>query len=223
MAEATVGSLTEAERAAFEAALGSKSAKLLSLVKDREELGEGDFREFFGIFLSSRRHHAAVMAANGGGDIAAAIKSLRVSRMEPAIAIRRFTSLSGAPAAVLEDVAFEAIHFLNPDIYGLCTRWVFNPGTGKGALSAAVRGNVDGTWDSRQALLREAKSALDAAGYGSDSFYPLDIACSLAYASGIMGAKDSSMNSGGMEALFPNSTVLAAMILGIRREIIAHT
>ncbi len=223
MAEATLGSLSQKELDIFTVGLRSKTAKLLSIVKDREELTDGDFNSFFGSFLSARRHSKEIISGNSIEHLNAALKSLRVSSIEPNVSIQRFSSLNGAPAGALEDVAMESIHFLNPDRFGLCTRWVFNPENGKGALSGAVRGEVPSGFTARQTLLQEARRVLDAAGYSTHGFYGLDIMCSLAYAGGIMGAKDSSMNSGGMEALFPNSTVLAAMILGIRREILAHT
>ena len=223
MATATIGSMAVEDIQRFTVGLNTKSEKLLSLVRDREEFSDEDVRTYFGSFLQSRRHSSSIAAENSMQSLTAALKSLRVSRMEPSSAIQRFTSLKGAPHGVLEDVAFESLHFINPDIYGLCTRWVFNPGTGKGALAAAVRGQVPADFASRQDLLREAKRILDESGFSSQGFYTLDLACALSYASSMIGAKDTSMNSGGMEALFPNSSVLAAMILGIRREIIAHT
>ena len=223
MAGATLGSLSQKELDIFTGGLRSKTANLLSIVRDREELTDGDFGSFFGSFLSARRHSKEIISGNSIEHLNAALKSLRVSSIEPNVPIQRFSSLSGAPAGALEDVAMESIHFLNPDRFGLCTRWVFNPENGKGALSGAVRGEVPSGFTARQALLQEARRVVESAGYNTHGFYGLDVMCSLAYAGGIMGAKDSSMNSGGMEALFPNSTVLAAMILGIRREILAHT
>ncbi len=223
LADATIGSLSGEEIGVFISALQSKSAKLLSIVRDREEFVDEDFIEFFGKFISSKKYARAILAGNGGAELTAAIKSLRVSSMDPGVSIRLFKSLKGADTAVLMDVAFESVHFLNPDMYGLCSRWVFNPENGRGALSSTVRGHVPSDFASRQMLLSEARKLLEEAGYSLNGFYCMDVICSLAYAGGIMGSKDSSMNSGGMEALFPNSTVLAAMILGIRREILAHT
>lgn len=223
MAGATLGSLSQKEFDLLSGGLRSKSAKLLSIVRDKEELTESDFASFFGSFLSARRHSREIVSGNSRERLNAALKSLRVSSIEPGVSIQRFASLSGATAGVLEDVAMESIHFLNPEKFGLCTRWVFNPESGKGAIAGAIRGEVPSGFAARQMLLQEARRMLDESGYGMQGFYSLDIMCSLSYAGGIMGAKDSTMNSGGMEALFPNSTVLAAMILGIRREILAHT
>lgn len=223
MAGATVGSLSPPELKAFTDALGAKSDFLISIVRDREALTEDTVRTFFGKFLSMRRHTGTLISDNTESELTAAIKSLRVSRLEPLDAIKRFSRLKGAPSGVLEDVAMESVHFLNPDIFGLATRWVFNPENGRGALSPMIRAAVPPDFNSRQVLLREAKGIIDGAGFNFSNFYGLDVACSIAYAGGIIGAKDTSMNSGGMEALFPNSMVLAAMILGVRREIIAHS
>lgn len=223
IAEATLGSLSQNDLQLFTTALQAKSDKLTGIVRDSEELSEDDFTSFFSSFLTSRRHSRTIVKENRKEDLNAAIKSLRVSRMEPAVCIARFKSLKGAELPVLEDVVHESLHFLNPDIYALCTRWVYNPESGKGALSGAVRGKLPSDFFSMQEMLHAVKEMLDASGFKSQNFYGLDIACSLAYAGGLMGAKDTSMNSGGMEALFPNSSVLAAMMLGIRREIIAHT
>lgn len=223
MAEATLGSMSPGDLSIFTAALQSKSEKLTQLVRDREDFTETDFHDFFTRFLTSRRHSRTIIGSNAASATAAAIKSLRVSSLDPSVSIQRFKSLKGAQPGILEDVAFESIHFLNPEKFGLCTRWVFNPESGKGALSAAVGGELPPDFASRQELLSEARGIVEEAGFRSAGFFGLDIMLSLTYAGGIMGAKDNSMNSGGMEALFPNSTVLAAMILGVRREIIAHT
>lgn len=223
IAESTIGSLSPGDLQLFIAALQSKTDRLTGLVRDSEDLSEEHFRSFFGSFLTSRRHSTAIIAENSMEELNAAIKSLRVSRMEPAVCIARFRSLKGAESAVLVDTVHESLHFLNPDIYALCTRWVYNPENGRGALSGAIKGKVSPDFSSMQEMLHEVKELLDSSGYRSQNFYGLDIACSLTYAGGMMGAKDTSMNSGGMEALFPNSNVLAAMMLGIRRDVIAHT
>ncbi|MBX8634992.1 MAG: hypothetical protein KIY09_00940, partial [Thermoplasmata archaeon] len=53
--------------------------------------------------------------------------------------------------------------------------------------------------------------------YRFKDFIPIDLMSALYYSQDVIGAKDNSMNAGGMEALFPNHGVISTMILGIRR------
>jgi hypothetical protein len=216
IADAILGRNWQEEFHPFIAMLEKKSAVIREIVfaDDREA---ADYESFFSLFFTARRYRKEIVTSNKSEVLDDAISSLRKCAETPALTEMKFTQLSGAPTAVLRDVAFEAMHFMFPERYCLATRWVWNPERGTGALKDVISAEKrDMSFDERQKVLRNIFSSIRVHGYAFMNSFPLDLMCALYYSQEVIGAKDHSMNAGGMEALFPSHGAVSVMILGLR-------
>ena len=216
IADATIGHEWEAELRAYVKLLRRKSEIVTSMTRERDRSEE--FRkEFIRMCFTSRRYADSILSHNTPSGIDMAIESLASADDEPEACIAIFSGLHGAPAEVIRDLAFEMIHFSFPEKYGLATRWVWNPARGTGALREAIMADrMEMNFAQIQKVMKNIYSSLIVHGYRFHDFFPLDLISALHYSQDVIGAKDNSMNAGGMEALFPNHGVISMMILGLK-------
>jgi len=222
IASGTLESEWESRSASFFSMMMKKS-KLVEMIVSSKQRSADQREAFFSLFLHSRRYRRSILAQNDVEMLDSALDMLLDALQNPDAVEGAFTSLKGAPQEVFRDVAYEAMHFLHPAEYCLSTRWVWNPLRGTGALKEVIlceRRDYDFTI--RQKVLHNVLLSLGTMGYVFRDTFPLDMICVLHYSQEVVGAKDNSMNAGGMEALFPNNTTLSMMILGIRGLIDAN-
>ena len=217
IADATIGQNWEVELSAYIERLRLKSAVIREYISERERTEQGR-RDFIRLCFTARRHCDSILSGNTAEEIDSAIDSLSSSDTEPERCISLFMSLKGGPPEVLMDLAYEMIHFSYPARYGLATRWVWNPSNGTGALREAIAAEKRPiSFEQVQKVMKSIAASLAVHGYRFKDFIPIDLMSALYYSQDVIGAKDNSMNAGGMEALFPNHGVISTMILGIRR------
>jgi hypothetical protein len=216
IADATIGHNWELELAPYVDRLKLKSNIVTEYAaeKGRTELRR---REFIRMCFTARRHCDSILSQSTPEEVNRAIDSLLSSDTGPEQSIDCFMSLKGAPPEVLRDLAYEMIHFSYPEKYGLVTRWVWNPLSGTGALRETITAaGIEISFGQLQKVMKSIAASLAVHGYSFRDFLPIDLISALHYSQDVIGAKDNSMNAGGMEALFPNHDVISMMILGIR-------
>ena len=221
--DSTLGQLSEGDVSFLRTSLTKKSQIITSSITGKEQLETPDYITLMKLCFPAKRYASAIVSQTDARALEEAFKSLRNSRTEPEDVVTRFRRLQGCPADVSWDLAAELIHFVNPDRYGLATRWVWNPERGTGALAPLLTETHERSFTRIQLALAELNAAIENMNRGFTGFYGLTVMCALTYAGNIIGAKDSAINSGGMEALFPDSGTLALMILGLGRLSYAHT
>lgn len=219
----TLGQLSEGDVSFLRTSLTRKSQVITSTIMGKEQLEPSDYVTLMRLCFPAKRHASAIVGQTDARVLEEAFKSLRNSRTQAEDVVARFRRLQGCPEDVCWDLAAELIHFVNPDRYGLATRWVWNPERGTGALAPLLKETHERSFTKIQLALARMNAAIGKINHGFTGFYGLTVMCALAYAGNIIGAKDSAINSGGMEALFPDSGTLALMILGLGRLPYAHT
>jgi hypothetical protein len=222
LVEQTIATLSDREKSGFTTLLHKKSEILRHYATAFEVLNEEQCAQVFGASSLTSRFAHRIVALNKQDALSASIKSVRASFVDPRVTLEMFSRLDGAPKETLIDFASEFVHFVAPERFALVSRWVWNPARGTGALSPVFGTGIVsmGFLEMNSALLglRERLSVL---GYGSP--FDLDIVCAMAYAGMVIGTNQGSMSSGGFEALFPNVSVTALIILGLRRIARANT
>jgi hypothetical protein len=216
IADATIGHAWEKEFRSYLERLRRKSEIIKSMIQETGR-GRESRRDFIRMCFISRRYADSILSNNTSGCIDTAIESVASADEDPETCIALFARLNGAPAEVLRDQAFEMIHFSFPEKYGLATRWVWNPVRGTGALrEAIIADRMEMNFLQIQKVMKNIYSSLTVHGYRFHNFFPIDLISALHYSQDVIGAKDNSMNAGGMEALFPDHGVISMMILGLR-------
>ncbi|MBX8630954.1 MAG: hypothetical protein KIY12_00315 [Thermoplasmata archaeon] len=216
IADAVLGRNWEEELQQYLTMLERKGVIIREIV-EAEERERTDYESFISLFFPARRYRREILSSNKPEVLDDAISSLRNCAETPALTELKFAQMSGAPAAVLRDMAYEGMHFMFPERYCLATRWVWNPERGTGALRDVIRAEKrDMSFEERQKVLRNILSSIKVHGYVFRDSFPLDLMCALYYSQEVIGAKDHSMNAGGMEALFPSHGAVSVMILGLR-------
>ncbi|MEM3670612.1 MAG: hypothetical protein QW767_02585, partial [Thermoprotei archaeon] len=203
--------------------LSKKSRLITDALSQKESFEDSDYIRLIRLCFPAKRYADSIVQSTEKKVLESAFKSLRNSRNEPEDVVHRFQAIRGCPPEVAWDLAAELLHFVNPDRYGLATRWVWNPEKGTGALSSVFARPYRKLYTEMQAALSELNSRVTSCEHAFTGFYGLTVMCALAYAGNIIGTKDSAINSGGMEALFPDSGTLALMMLGLGRLSYAHT
>ncbi len=216
IADATIGQNWETELSGYVNRLRLKSNIVSEFASERERNRQGR-RNFIRLCFTAKRYSDSILSNNTEEEIDSAINSLSSCESDPECSIAMFTALRGAPQEVLLDLAYEMMHFSYPGRYGLATRWVWNPLTGTGALRETIVAEKRAIgFEQLQKLMKSISSSLAVHGYRFSDFLPIDLISALYYSQDVIGARDNSMNAGGMEALFPNHGVISMMILGIR-------
>ncbi len=216
IADATIGPRWETELSAYVDRLRFKSRTVSDIVSETDR-NKQEIKNFIRLCFTARRHCESILLHNRTEDMDRAISSLSSGDTDPERTIGLFMSLQGAPPEVLRDFAYEMMHFTHPARYGLATRWVWNPPMGTGALRETIMAEKRPlTFEQIQRVMKSIFSSLAIHGYRFSDFIPIDLMSALYYSQDVIGAKDNSMNAGGMEALFPNHGVISGMLLGIR-------
>lgn len=183
------------------------------IIREIASSSSPDADEFLSLFFQARRYRKTAERRD--------VLNILASLEEEPESIH--AEIKGVPLEISRDIICEALHFLHPDRYCLANRWVWNPERGTGALHPFIKTEkCFMIFRERQKVLRNILSSLRLHGYDFENSYPLDVFCALLYSRDVIGAKDISMNAGGMEALFPNNNVISMMILGIRGLELAH-
>jgi hypothetical protein len=137
-------------------AMGAELQRKVDIFKDRcgagdlDRLSEPDLHELLGLMFTVRSKRRKIIASRPIGKHRAAIAALLHGEGSGAERFAAFTSsYADIGANRARTMASELLHFTEPARYWLWTPWIWDPDTGKGAMSLLVGPGVrfDGTGD----------------------------------------------------------------------------
>jgi hypothetical protein len=195
----------------------------LAAVRELETASSDRFPQQFNTVLrgvlSARSDGPRIIAETDPAGVQAAVQAARTGYLGPAQLTEVADRLAGAPEEVRRDVAGELLHGAAPDRISLLARWVWNPSRRTGVL-AELGAPTSDSYVHAQARLGEIRLELGALGFPCASFAGVDVVLALTYAARLQLATDGQLRSGGLESLLPGAYPLAAMILGVRRQVL---
>jgi hypothetical protein len=203
----------------LEAGVEAKLAAVRELEAASADRFPQQFRAVVRGVLSARSDGPRIVAETNRTGVQAAVKAARTGYLGPAQLTEVADRLAGAPEEVLRDVASELLHGGAPDRVSLLARWVWNPSRRTGVLAELGAPTAD-SYAHAQARLGEIRLELGTLGFPCASFAGVDVVLALTYAARLQLATDGQLRSGGLESLLPGAYPLAAMILGVRRQVV---
>lgn len=98
--------------------------------------------------FASRRKAKVILTSLTVEGYKRAVRGLLYADMSPGDRLQEFSDLidgigRDVPERTGHDLGSEILHFTDPDRYWLWTRWMWNPGTGTGALPLVVMEEID--------------------------------------------------------------------------------
>ncbi|WP_308387826.1 hypothetical protein [Acidithiobacillus sp. AMEEHan] len=126
------------------AMLEEKGAVFQSILSDIDKgLDEDGMRSLVERMFTARRKLWPTLEAYGASALRSAIADLLSGHGDLPQRMQRFQEAipaQGKAQRALRDLAAELLHFSNPEVYPLMTRWVWDQGTSSGAVREFVRG-----------------------------------------------------------------------------------
>jgi len=145
-----MGGISDAQLQAIASDLDRKSRALRELLGgDPCQWDRATLRQVLRWVFATRRRADEILDAVGVERLAAAMAGLLDNGEPVAERIDRFDAsldqhgAKGASATVSFDLAFELLHFGEPDRYWLWTRWIWDPDARTGALALVTTGDVE--------------------------------------------------------------------------------
>ncbi len=136
--------ISAAELAALAAGLQRKSQALQDmLAPGAGPLDRAALREVLRWVFATRRRADEILDGVGARRLGAAIADLLDPAEPLATRVDRFDSVLAAFPVPGFDLPGELLHFTHPGQYWLWTRWLWDPGTGTGALRLVTTDDID--------------------------------------------------------------------------------
>ncbi|MHB8244205.1 MAG: hypothetical protein ACYDGN_02460 [Acidimicrobiales bacterium] len=135
---------SEPELTVIEEALSAKSAGFQRLLGDPSRAATAEeLRRVLRSIFSTRRQAGSILDGAGPEVLGSAIRHLLHGEAPIEVRLELFDAELSAVADLPFDLAFELLHFTQPDRYWLWTPWIFDPRAETGALRLVVTEDVE--------------------------------------------------------------------------------
>ncbi|BCU66681.1 hypothetical protein HS7_01180 [Sulfolobales archaeon HS-7] len=189
------------------------------LLKNKRISSAKDVMEIFSMIFYLRRSVNSIVEQNSIAEIASAIEKLRDTSLPYEEREKALITVKGAEKEDLEDASREIIHFIQPGVYPLWTRWIWNPMRNTGSLTYVLKEGV--RLENKEQLFsafNEIRTVLETFNLNTGNYYGLSIFLVYAYVRYLDYTTLLAVDKKAA-GLLPTHLSTTAMVLGVKQLI----